>query len=319
MEVIGRVGFLEAESTLKALLSVLSNRNDVGWSVSGSRSKSVPVAGRLSTTHNLGGERLRRSRDEVHRPGGWRILFGSDESIFAALPERVLANLRHPTSENALVWNLLYPLAQPTLKLNDFLNLRPQWGTSALIEVDDAMTPYFWGYNIEGERLSLLDETLHYIDGPGQQTEVDVFLVGRRNLILVEAKHMSGLGRCSRYGQQRCPEIHFLGSEQGDDCRYWREGEANFQVHVDFGPRPAPEENPPPCNRHYQLGRTLLVGNALGERLERTFHLWLIIPHARWRSVESDWLDFVDRVRDDKLWRRLRVLAWENVKQLSHA
>jgi hypothetical protein len=261
---------------------------------------------------------LKRSRDDVHRPGGRRILFGSDEPIFTALPERVLTNLRHPTSENALVWNLLYPLAQPAFKLSDFLALRPQWGTSALIEIeDDTMTPFFWGYSVEGERLSLLDEVLRNIDGPGQQTEVDVFLVGRRNLILIEAKHMSGLGRCSRYGQQRCPEIHFSSGDHSEDCRYWREGEASFQVHVDFGPLPAPEEHPPPCNRHYQLARTLLVGNALAGRLERTLHLWLIIPRARWKSLESDWLDFVDRVRDDMLWRRMRVLAWEDVQQLS--
>lgn len=261
---------------------------------------------------------MKRSRDNVHHPGGKRILFGSDEPIFTVLPQRVLTNLRHPTSENALVWNLLYPLAQPALKLSDFLDLRPQWGTSALIEIeDDALTPFFWGYSVDGERLSFLDGVLRDIDGPGQQTEVDVFLVGSRNIILVEAKHMSGLGRCSRYGRQRCPEIHFSGGDHSDDCRYWREGETSFQVLVDFGALPAPEGHPPPCSRHYQLARTLLVGNALAGRLERTLHLWLIIPRARWKSLESDWLDFVDRVRDDMLWRRMRVLAWEDVKQLS--
>ena len=261
---------------------------------------------------------MRRSRNGGYRPESRRILFGADEPIFAALPERVLANLRHPASENALLWNLLYPLAQPDLKLSDFLKLRPLWGTSALTEVDDdCMTPYFWGYSVAGERLSLLDEILRDVDGVGQKTEVDVFLVGRRNLVLVEAKHMSGLGHCSRYGRQRCPEIHTSDSDPGDGCRYHKEGKANFQVHMSFDLPTAPKSHSPPCNRHYQLGRTLLVGNALAEHLERILHLWLIIPRSRWRSFETDWLDFIDRVRDDKLWRRMRVLTWEDIQQIS--
>jgi hypothetical protein len=60
----------------------------------------------------------------------------------------------------------------------------------------------------------------------------------------------------------------------------------------------------------------LLVGTSLATRLRLQLHLWLIVPRGRWRSFEKDWLDFSDRVRDDKLWRRLRVIAWEDVREL---
>jgi hypothetical protein len=51
-------------------------------------------------------------------------------------------------------------------------------------------------------------------------------------------------------------------------------------------------------------------------RLQLQYHLWLIIPKGRWRSFERDWLDFSNRLKDDELWRRLRVIAWEDVRGL---
>jgi hypothetical protein len=260
---------------------------------------------------------MSQSEARRDRPISNKILAGSDELIFQFLPERVLANLRRPTSENAWLWNLIYPLAQPTIELNALLAIRPLWGTTNLEEIaTEGLAPFFWGLNIQGERLPGLDETLSAVDGPGLQTEVDLFLYGENNLILVETKHMSGLGRCSRYSRGVCPEIHQHSDETVDPCRYWESGQQEFSQYLDFGDRPGMDNLTPPCDRHYQLGRTLLVGRALAERLNRRLHVWMFVPSAQWKKIESHWVDFADRVRDHDLWRRMRVLAWEDLQAL---
>jgi hypothetical protein len=43
----------------------------------------------------------------------------------------------------------------------------------------------------------------------------------------------------------------------------------------------------------------------------------MVIPQASWTKLEPVWLDFADRVRDEDLWRRLRVLAWEDLLSLA--
>jgi hypothetical protein len=108
----------------------------------------------------------------------------------------VLDNLRRPASENALVWNLLYPLAKPDISFASLLALRPLWGTPTLESEDDRLEPYFWGYGISGRVLQDLERAVQRVNGPGPRTEVDVLLVGKSNLVLVEAKNRSGLGRC---------------------------------------------------------------------------------------------------------------------------
>ena len=120
-----------------------------------------------------------------------RILVGTEEPIFSVLPDRVISNLRNEASENALVWNLMYPIAQPTITMSALLGLRPLWGTPSLKFIDEPLEPYYWGFNVNGQRLEGLDQTLDTIDGAGNQTEVDLFLLGESNLILVEAKHQS--------------------------------------------------------------------------------------------------------------------------------
>jgi len=244
------------------------------------------------------------------------ILSGDNERIFAALPQRVIDNLRHPTSENALVWNQLYPLAQPRLALRSLLSLRPLWGTAPSGVEEDALEPCFWGYNLSGERLGGLDEVLVQVDGPRPQTEVDLFLLGARHLILVEAKHMGGLGRCKRYASGRCPEIHAEEGVERQTCRYWEAGEGEFEAELEFGGRPTPDTASPMCDRHYQLSRTLLAGRGLERRKGLALHLWLITPRAQWANLERDWMDFTERVRHADLWRRMRVLAWEDVARL---
>ncbi len=232
------------------------------------------------------------------------------------LPETVLANLHSPQSENALVWNLIYPLAEPTISFKQLMRIRPLWGVVMQPDLDDALRPYFWGFDVQGERLPGLDDVLTVVNGQGPQTEVDLFLVGKTTLIVVEAKHLSALGRCSRYSSGRCPEIHFDTSGLEAECRYWSLADATFSVELDFGERPEPEGDSPPCDRHYQLARTLLVGRRLSQVLGKELHLWMMIPRTHWRSLERTWLDFTERIRDDGLWRRMRVLAWEDVDRL---
>lgn len=222
-------------------------------------------------------------------------------------------DMKRSDTESALVWNSIYPRAQPTLSLADLLRLRPLWGSS-VDPISDDLVPYYWGFNQNGARLPQLDEVLDTIDGPGPKTEVDLFLLGERELVLVEAKHMSGLGKCGRYGSERCPEIHLDPSAAG--CQYWTSDESMFSSMVDFGLKPDRDDPPPPCNRHYQLGRTVLVGNALAAQLDRRLYLWLILPRSRWRANMRDWIDFSERVIDNQFWKRLRVLAWEDIISL---
>ncbi|MEW6568968.1 MAG: hypothetical protein AB1449_12545 [Chloroflexota bacterium] len=254
-------------------------------------------------------------RDRLGARAG-RLLAGSGEPIFRLLPERVLANLRRRGSENALVWNLMYPLAHSGLSLHRWLAIRPLWGTAGTQGPDEILWPYFWGWSVDGRRLEALDDCLDRLDGPGLQTEVDLFLLGASTLVLIEAKHLAAAGRCGRYLRRRCPEIHPEALDTGETCRYWTQPGAQFSLALEFGPRPMAGGQAPPCARHYQLGRTLLLGLLLSERLGRTLHVWLVLPRRRWRGMETAWLDFTERVRDADLWRHMRVLAWEDVAAL---
>lgn len=242
-----------------------------------------------------------------------KILDGHDEPIFDHLPANVLDNFRRSSSENALVWNLIYPLAKPTLSLRALLDVRPLWGPPSAPVADDRLTPFFWGYALDGQPLEPLQRSVVAVDGEGPGTEVDLVLLGQRNLILVEAKNRSGLGRCSRYQAGACPEVHTPDDLAG--CRYWSVADARFDRQLTFD---APEPGrSPDCNRHYQLGRTLLIGRRLAEQLDRRLHLWLICPRRKWRSLERDWLDFAGKIGDSDQWRRLRALGWEDVAALS--
>ncbi|MGD2254092.1 MAG: hypothetical protein PVF70_14375 [Anaerolineales bacterium] len=255
---------------------------------------------------------MRSKHDHLPR----RLLVGQEERIFDVLPQSVLANLYHAASENALLWNLIYPLAQPTLSLAALLSLRPLWGTAALQADEDDLRPYYWGYSVDGERLPGLDQALDSVDGPGPRTEVDLFLVGETNLVLVEAKHMSGPGRCSRYGSGRCPEVHVEEVGAQESCRYWELPSSRFDRLLELGERPQPDDTAPPCNRHYQLARTLTLGATLAAEHGLDLHLWMITPRSRWASLQKSWLDFAERVREDSVWRRMRVLSWETIAGL---
>jgi hypothetical protein len=224
----------------------------------------------------------------------------------------VRRNMQRPDSESALLWGSFYPFAHGGLSLEAWCAVRPLWGSPVPPDTDDRLIPYFWGLRVDGTPLDRLSVAAEAIAGRDDRLEVDLFLVGDRNLIAVEAKTGAGPGGCGRYEAGRCPEIHG-GAEP---CRYWQ-GIATFSGHLEFGERPqAGAEEPPPCAGHYQLGRTLLMVERLGRASGLVPHLCLLVPRRRWPALRAQWLDFAERVRDDGLWRRLRVVAWEDLETL---
>lgn len=272
------------------------------------------------------------------------VLYGAREPIMHSLPQRVLHDLGRSDTESAQLWNRIYARATPRVEMGDLLALPQLWGP-ALDPVQDSLEPYYWGFNLAGQRLSQLDEALIEQDGePAPMTEVDLFLLGSSELVLVEAKANSGLGRCGRYAHGRCPEIHSEveadhevdsgalsmlpgRAPQGQpisegrrgpsvECRYWEVKPARFDQWLEFGARPTWSSAAPPCDRHYQLARTLVLGMNLAKRLERRLHLWLLLPDRRWPRLQPTWLDFADRVRSPEVWRRMRVISWEALSDL---
>lgn len=265
------------------------------------------------------------------------VLYGSQEPVLQALPQRVLHDLGRHGSESAALWNQVYARATPHIALAELLALPRLWG-SELDPIEDWLVPYYWGFNLQGERLRWLDEALAEVDGPGPSTEVDLFLLGGTELVLIEAKTNAEPGRCGRYAAGRCPEIHRPGEPdpagqpptrssseelvgwaeepdawagEGATCRYWELEQARFSRWLEFGARPSPGSPARPCDRHYQLGRTLLLGQALAERLGRRLHLWILLPQRRWPRLQPAWQDFAERVKPPDLWRRVRAISWE--------
>jgi hypothetical protein len=102
-----------------------------------------------------------------------------------------------------------------------------------------------------------------------------------------------------------------LASEQ--TCRYWEEKQSKFVNAIRIDSRPQAGTDTPLCSRHYQLSRTLLLGMRMAAKHERIFSLWALVSRKNWRSLELDWLDFSDRVRDSSVWRRMRVLSWDSI------
>ena len=261
------------------------------------------------------GEHPRRRRsDSAPPPKG--ILAGERELIFQYLPEEVRANMLRRGSESAALWNAFYPFAHSGLSLRAWLSLPRLWGSSAEGSDDDQLMPCFWGLTVDGQPLGGLAESASDVAGREDRLEIDLFLVGRRHLVAVEAKIDGAPGRCGRYDSGRCPEVH------GPDaaCRYWEDGPASFEAALDFGIRPVrDQEEPPPCAIHYQMARTLLGVENLARRKDLVPHLTLLMPQRRWPALRGGWQDFAERVRDEEQWRRLRVMAWEDLEGLKRS
>ncbi len=257
----------------------------------------------------------RRPRADSRR---W-VLDGEGEAIFTSLPQTVLANLAGSRSESPLVWNAFYPLAARQEVLGELLALPPLWGTRLLPQAagEAGVEMYFWGYGLDGRPMPGLREAVRAVDGPRGKTEVDLFLVGGGQLIAVEAKRRAAPGRCGRYARGRCPEVHPADGREA--CRYWEPGPAEFTRWLETGQRPGPGTDSPPCSMHYQLFRTLGLGRHLANAMGLDLGLWLVLPRMSWPRLEPTWLDFADRVRDEAMWRRLRVIAWEDLLGLGRA
>ena len=252
---------------------------------------------------------IRPDRPRRRRPAPKGILAGADEAIFSVLPQEVLAQMRRAGSESAVVWDTFYPTAHAGISLLAWTAIRPLWGTAVEPQDDDVLIPYFWGRRVDGDTLPGLSTAAEVVAGREDRLEVDLFLRGERHLIAVEAKTEGEPGRCSRYEAGRCPEVHG-GSEP---CRYW-EAPTRFGDSLDFGERPSPADGVcPPCAVHYQLGRSLLLVQFLARSSDLIPHLHLVVPRRRWTARRAGWLDFAERVREDEMWRRLRVLAWEDI------
>lgn len=256
-----------------------------------------------------GASRTRRAAG-APRPSG--VLSGQDEAIFRVLSEEVVRNMR-TGSESAAVWNAFYPFADGGIEAEAWFRLPRLWGTEILEAEADVLTPYFWGFGTDGTSMPGLREAAETIAGREDRLEVDLFLVGAKSLVAVEAKLGSDPGRCGRYEMGRCPEVHVAGVP----CRYWEDGASRFSRLLEFGERPRAEDDlRPPCSTHYQLSRTLLLTQSMAAFRGVAAQVCLLIPRSRWPSLQATWLDFVDRIRDDILWRNLRVIAWEDLDRL---
>ena len=260
---------------------------------------------------NHGGKPVRRRAVSAPAPKG--VLAGDREPIFSFLSEEVRANMLRQGSESAVLWNAFYPFAHRGISLRDWLSQRPLWGSAPQAVEDDQLIPYFWGLHADGSPLEGLADTAWTIAGRDDRLEIDLLLLGSRHLVVVEAKVDGEAGRCGRYYAERCPEVH----GGGGTCRYWEDGPAAFDRVLDFGLRPErDQEARPPCATRYQLARTLLAVQHLARKKGLTPHFALLIPRRRWPALEAGWLDFAERVRDEAQWRRLRVLAWEDLMAL---
>jgi len=74
----------------------------------------------------------------------------------------------------------------------------------------------------------------------GQKTEPDVIVISGKSLVVAECKRRSVLGRCSRFEDARCPEIH-MDRRKRPYCQYWTRG---LQDLVTFS-RPVPATSDP--------------------------------------------------------------------------
>ena len=220
-----------------------------------------------------------------------------------------------PDSESALLWNLIYQRAQPTLAAEELLSLPPLWG-SRVDPIFDDLLPYYWGFSQMGARMPRLDHVLDMVDGPGPKTEVDLFLLGESGACAYRGKaHGRMWGGAVGTAQENVPRFTMNPRRLVADIGHRRN--RCFPTCSISGSSPSEMIRHRCANRHYQLGRTALVGSELAKELNRRLHLWLILPRSRWRYLRRDWIDFSDRIGNDSLWRRLRVLAWEDVISLA--
>jgi hypothetical protein len=210
-----------------------------------------------------------------------------DHPVFELLPSRTQTKLRSAVSEDKLSWDCFYEAFRADV-------LSRVLACTLNISIEDELSPklVMWGYLVDEDSTagflqtpietrpktavkweplsSILAEIENYNDGKpeGQKTEPDVIVVGSRSLVLFECKRNHGLGRCSRFEDERCPEIH-TEKRKRDYCQYWDRG---LPALVNFV-RPTPATtSEPDCHRFYQLMRNHMIGTRLATKLGCAFH-----------------------------------------------
>ena len=195
--------------------------------------------------------------------------------VYDLLPQRTQTKILSPVSEDKLTWDCFFGLLRAG-KLGSLL--------ASVLKIpgenlEDARL-VLWGYEIREDGAAVwepLREVLsaveNYRDGKpeGQKTEPDVIVVSGRFLVVAECKRRSVLGRCSRFADERCPEIH-IARRKRPYCQYWTCG---LQELVTFS-KPVPATSAPDCNQYYQLLRNYLIGDRLAAVLGLPLHLIVV-------------------------------------------
>lgn len=201
-----------------------------------------------------------------------------DHPVYDLLPGRTQKKLLSPVSEDKLSWDCFYTLHRHGLLSRTI---------SKVLGIDHASTTtatlVMWGWTIDeapcycgSQKMaspfdplqSVLDQLENYRDGKpeGQKTEPDVLVITNRSVFVFECKRGHGLGRCSRFGDCRCPEVH-VERRKRSYCQYWERGLSSL---VSF-PRPNSAAEAPECNDFYQLIRNHMIGSKLAEKLALSF------------------------------------------------
>ena len=164
-----------------------------------------------------------------------------------------------------------------------------------------------WGFEIREHGAAVwepLREVLsaveNYRDGKpeGQKTEPDVIVISGKSLVVAECKRRSILGRCSRFVDERCPEIH-MDRRKRPYCQYWTRG---LQDLVTFS-KPVPATSDPDCSQYYQLLRNYMIGDRLAAVLGLPLHLMVVkasnSPHFAETTDRATALQFHDDPRPE--------------------
>jgi hypothetical protein len=195
--------------------------------------------------------------------------------VYNLLPQRTQKKLLSPISEDKLTWDCFFGLKQAgalDVTLAEVLKIRREaLAGSRLI---------LWGWEIHSDSASLwpllpeiLSSVEDYYDGKqeGQKTEPDAIILSESALVIIECKRGSRLGDCSRFKDQRCPEVHLEGRKR-PYCQYWDRG---LDQLVRFQ-KPVPTDTSADCNRFYQLMRNYMIGTRLAGALGVQLHLMVV-------------------------------------------
>jgi len=254
--------------------------------------------------------------------------------VYELLPSRTQKKLLSVISEDKLTWDCFYELHCADV-------LASTLGRALAIDIDllSPLQLIMWGWVIDENRFgtlmsrldgrpaalsrsktagkwtplqSTLAEIENYGDGKpeGQKTEPDVIVVTKRLVILFECKRNHGLGRCSRFENTQCPEIH-VERRKRSYCQYWARG---LPLLVDF-PRPTPgTESEPPCNRFYQLLRNYMIGSRLAAKLGCEF-LPFVVKNPNSPYFDESEAEVISFNAATRSLPKYRVISWATVRE----